>query len=114
MRKIFSLLAALVLGGCGGMSVANDYNWDRQSSFTFGGTSWVVVDKPKESRLLLRPSIGESLSLNQQLAPLGLTDGVQGQDEAIAAWFKSKGRNCKITKTQVVAASWRQYFYSCS
>lgn len=104
MQQIKGLALAFVLAGCADLSAVDDYNWTKQQNFEYGGFSWVIADRTNESRLLLRPSMGETFDSG---------DAISGQDQAITAWFKDRGRDCKILSSKTIAKTWRQYNYIC-
>lgn len=106
--------APMLLGGCAATKIASDYDWVKQQDFSYHDIDWVVLDRTAEHRLLLRPSLGDAAAAGQMAKDLGVDKKIGGFDEVIAAWFKSHGRNCTVTQTDVVIETWRQYHYSCA
>jgi hypothetical protein len=85
----------------------------KAQDFAYRDIDWVVLDRTAENRLLLRPSMADAAAAGQFAKDIGAAKKIDGFEEVINAWWKSKGQSCEITKTDVVIENWRQFHYHC-
>jgi hypothetical protein len=118
MRKVV-LCATLALGlsGCAGMDAAMQYDDVDPVHFQAGDATWRIFDKPTEHRLMITPTIGESMTEGLWS---GLTFGAADTEipkptyqHAVEAWLAHTGRNCAVTDGyKLIKPQW-EFTYRC-
>lgn len=121
----FALSAALCLSACGGMGTAiSEYGGVTPVSFSHAGSTWRVYDKPETGRLMITPTIGDSMASGFiGGATLGVAgDPITGRSagipqdkfsDAAVAWVTRHGSSCKLTKGHLLIMPQWEFFYSC-
>jgi hypothetical protein len=106
LKLTAALLGALSLNACGGVMIAADYDWVKQQEFPYQGTNWQILDRPKDSRMMIRPPLGQMMTTAPDQANTGWV-------AAGSAWLKSNGRNCDIIGQDKIVAQSVQLRYRC-
>lgn len=111
--RISAALACLVtLSGCAGIDAARQYNDVDPVSMTVHDHDWRIFDKPKESRMMVTPSIGRSFA-----AGLPGGDIPKPQYAAAAeAWLAKNhaGKTCTIVDGYVILQPQWEFTYKCA
>jgi hypothetical protein len=116
--SVIVLIALFTLGGCAGMDAALKYTDTKVQTFPNGGDSWRIFDKPAEGRLMITPSIGESMKAG---LISGATFGAADTDipkpvyqRVVEAWFVHTRRRCTMTDGyKLIRPQW-EFKYSCT
>lgn len=111
---VFVVLAA---AGCAGTNYAtNDFNgidpvmW--QSVTT--GSTFRIVDKPRENRLLVASDRGMNLQNGiASPAPIATDTSPASYESATIEWLKTTGRTCTTRSTHLIAESQYEVRYTC-
>lgn len=116
MRSITIALLLISTSACApGMQLASDYDWVKQQEFPYQGINWQVMDRPQESRLMIRPPLGQMWG---EAAEAGVTFSdvkpTSAPQRAAEAWLKAGGRSCETLGVDPVGEIARQIRYKCS
>ncbi|MFG6081597.1 hypothetical protein ACEUZ9_002221 [Paracoccus litorisediminis] len=104
MKILPALAVALALSACG----TTDYIGTKPMAFAHDGHNFRVYDMPADNRLMITPSISESVTMPY-------TTSWFGQDLAFAdaAQAYLTPRNCQVTNVRLLVKPQYEVEYSC-
>lgn len=108
LYRLAGIAVAAALSGCAGFSIVRDYDPVPKQSFQHAGINWQIMDLRQDSRLMIRPPLG------QALGDAFLHDPAKGTMEAVNAWFAANHRACTIQGIDVLNEQMFQYRYICT
>lgn len=112
MTRPLSILAALMMGGCAGVShIIQTYSSVSPVDVPTSADNWQVFDRPDLGRIMVNPSLGSALvtgvTLYQGVAPKPMAQ------EAAESYLKNTGRTCTVTDGYIVQSPQWEFKYSC-